>query len=116
MKDPVRKATMRMRIWIAVTLLIILIIPFACSSKAEAAWLDGLTWTQSPCEGCLVIVKDLGEGDYRIITIRTDPGNGSEIVDVKRLHCVRNESSELKKEMNKDRQFCRYKIFKELKK
>ena len=115
MKDPTRKATMRMRIWIFLTLLALLIIPFACSSKAEAAWLDGLTWTQSPCEGCLVVVKDLGEGDYRIITIRTDPETGSEIIDIKRLHCVKDESSKMKKDMSDDRQFCRYKILKELK-
>ena len=49
---------------IGITLVVIVTLVFI---PAHAATIEGLVWMDSPCEGCIAVIKDLGDGNLRVI-------------------------------------------------
>ncbi|KKM17932.1 hypothetical protein LCGC14_1670730 [marine sediment metagenome] len=76
---------------------------------AHAATIEGLVWMDSPCEGCITVIKDLGDGNIRVIYMERN-GNDLKVISIKKLHCTAKTTAIHK------RDFCDYKIITEYKK
>ncbi len=94
-------------LWTAVAVLTAVVLFFSFQQKADAATIDGLVWMDSPGEGCIAIVKDLGEGHMRVFYLeKTD--DDLQVISVRKLNCTKVEKSKV--------DFCNYKIIDEYKK
>ncbi len=94
-------------LWTAVAVLTAVVLFFSFQQKADAATIDGLVWMDSPCEGCIAVVKDLEEGSMRVIYMEKT-GDDLKIISIKKLHCITKTKNKL--------EYCDYKIIDEYKK
>ncbi len=95
---------------IGIILMAVVTLVFILSLKpAHAATIEGLVWMDSPCEGCITVIKDLGDGNIRVIYMERN-GNDLKVISIKKLHCTARTTAIHK------RDFCDYKIITEYKK
>ena len=99
----------------AIVLMVIVTLAFILSLKpANAATIDGLVWMDSPCEGCIAVVKDLEEGSMRVIYMEKN-GDYLLIISIKKLHCITKTKKQYSKSVDK-LEYCDYKIITEYEK
>lgn len=92
---------------IGIVLMVIVALVILSLKPANAATIDGLVWMDSPCEGCIAVVKDLEEGSMRVIYMEKN-GDDLHIISIKKLHCVTKTKAKL--------EYCDYKIITEYEK